>query len=131
MIKQIAVISTIIVLAVTAHYIRLARLTLQAFEPYIADKNQIINHNDSGISLYDREDHLFFTFYQAKTKQVVPLSHVSPIMRQAVVAIEDRHFLNHRGFSPTGISRAAFWNLTANKVVAGGSTITQQLVKNY
>lgn len=130
MLKKIAAIFAIVLLTVIAHHIRLARLTLQAFEPHISNKTHIINYNDSGLSLYDRHDQLFFTFYQAKPKQTVPLSEISPVMRQAVIAIEDRHFLEHFGFSPPGIVRATVWNLTEGKVVAGGSTITQQLVKN-
>ena len=45
--------------------------------------------------------------------------------------IEDRNFDRHWGFSPTGIARAALGNIQSGRVVAGGSTITQQLVKNY
>jgi penicillin-binding protein 1B len=49
----------------------------------------------------------------------------------ALLAIEDRGFYSHHGFSPSGIARAALANLRSAAVVAGGSTITQQLVKNY
>ena len=48
-----------------------------------------------------------------------------------LLAVEDRDFYQHWGFSITGIARAAFSNLRSGHVVAGGSTITQQLVKNY
>lgn len=56
----------------------------------------------------------------------VPLS-----LRQGLLAVEDRDFYQHWGFSIMGISRAALSNLRSGQVVAGGSTITQQLVKNY
>jgi len=49
----------------------------------------------------------------------------------AVLAIEDKNFLEHSGVSYLGILRAAFRNLTGTKYAQGGSTITQQLVKNY
>src|SRR5687768_9019070 len=100
MLKQILAIVGIVILTVAAHYVRLARLTLNAFEPYISDKSHIIHHNDTGISLYDRDNQLFFSFYQAKNKQIIPLNDISPIMRQAAVAIEDHDFLTHHGFSP-------------------------------
>ncbi|GAB5452621.1 MAG: penicillin-binding protein 1B [Halioglobus sp.] len=58
--------------------------------------------------------------------QDVPLS-----MRDGLKAVEDREFETHWGFSVTGIARAALSNLRSGQVVAGGSTITQQLVKNY
>ena len=47
------------------------------------------------------------------------------------MAVEDRDFYQHWGFSITGIARAAWSNLRSGRVVAGGSTISQQLVKNY
>jgi len=50
---------------------------------------------------------------------------------QAVTAIEDDEFLKHRGVSPSGIARAIVRNLLAGRFAQGGSTITQQLVKNY
>ena len=48
-----------------------------------------------------------------------------------LMAVEDRSFYQHWGFSIGGIARAAFNNLRSGQVVSGGSTITQQLVKNY
>ncbi len=55
----------------------------------------------------------------------IPLS-----MIQAVIATEDRHFFDHFGIDITGILRAMVINISAGKVVQGGSTITQQLAKN-
>ena len=51
-------------------------------------------------------------------------------LRQAVMSAEDRQFYTHGGFSVTGIARAA-WNDLSGGSLQGGSTITQQLVKNY
>ena len=49
---------------------------------------------------------------------------------QAVISTEDRRFYSHFGIDPFGILRAARRNLSVGEVVEGGSTITQQLVKN-
>ena len=49
---------------------------------------------------------------------------------RATVAIEDRRFYQHGGVDYVGIARAAWKDVTAGKVVQGGSTITQQLVRN-
>ena len=60
----------------------------------------------------------------------VPLSRISPHLRQAVVAGEDASFFTHEGFDWEGIKDAALYNLEAGKLKRGGSTITQQLAKN-
>lgn len=60
----------------------------------------------------------------------VPLSRISPSLRQAVVAAEDASFFAHEGFDWEGIKEAAKYNLEAGELKRGGSTITQQLAKN-
>jgi penicillin-binding protein 1B len=60
-----------------------------------------------------------------------PLSDIPLYCLQAVTAIEDRDFLEHRGVSATGTMRAILRNLRAGRFAEGGSTITQQLVKNF
>jgi penicillin-binding protein 1A len=60
----------------------------------------------------------------------VPLGRIPASMRVATVAIEDQRFYHHSGVDYEGIVRAAFENLKAGRTVEGGSTITQQLVRN-
>ena len=61
----------------------------------------------------------------------VPISAIAPRMVQAVVAIEDRRFYDHPGVDVIGTTRAVFTNLFGTrKYLSGGSTITQQLVRN-
>ena len=55
---------------------------------------------------------------------------VSPIMRQAIVSVEDRRFYEHNGVDTRGIMRALVQDVRSQGVVEGGSTITQQFVKN-
>ena len=62
---------------------------------------------------------------------LVRLDDVPDTLRLGLLAVEDQRFYTHRGFSLSGIARAALSNLRSGQVVAGGSTITQQLVKNY
>jgi penicillin-binding protein 1B len=62
---------------------------------------------------------------------LVRLDEVPQILAAGIVLVEDRHFFRHFGISIRGISRAAVANLRAGRVVQGGSTITQQLVRNF
>jgi penicillin-binding protein 1A len=65
-----------------------------------------------------------------RNRTPIPLWRVSPWMRKATVAIEDHRFYEHGGVDYEGIARAAWKDLRAGHVVQGGSTITQQLVRN-
>jgi penicillin-binding protein 1B len=56
---------------------------------------------------------------------------VSPLLRNAIKVVEDRRFDEHHGVDPYGILRALWADLRAGRVIQGGSTLTQQLVKNY
>ena len=62
---------------------------------------------------------------------LVRLDDVPQTLSQGLLAVEDRDFYDHWGFSITGIARSAVSNMRSGRIVAGGSTITQQLVKNY
>src|SRR4029079_14516716 len=55
---------------------------------------------------------------------------MSPWMPKATVAIEDRRFYRHGGIDPVGILRALVADVSAGHIVQGGSTITQELVRN-
>lgn len=62
---------------------------------------------------------------------LIKLDQVPPYLVETLVAIEDREFFNHFGVSPKGIARAMWINATAGQLRQGGSTLTQQLVKNF
>ncbi|HTO68703.1 MAG TPA: PBP1A family penicillin-binding protein [Myxococcota bacterium] len=64
-------------------------------------------------------------------RKLVALSDVPPILVEAVIATEDQSFYEHHGILPWRIAGAFVANLRAGKVVQGGSTLTQQLVKNF
>lgn len=66
----------------------------------------------------------------SENRVLVEYDDISPWMKHAIVAIEDRRFWDHRGIDLRGIARAAWADVRRQKVVEGGSTITQQYVKN-
>jgi penicillin-binding protein 1A len=65
-----------------------------------------------------------------ENRVLVESEDIAPIMKHAIVAIEDRRFWEHRGIDLRGIGRALWADLRQQRVVEGGSTITQQFVKN-
>ncbi len=80
--------------------------------------------------VYAADGSLLGSIPAERNRQVVPIASVSAWMPKATVAIEDRRFYTHGGIDPQGIARAVVADARARSVVQGGSTITQQLVRN-
>jgi 1A family penicillin-binding protein len=84
---------------------------------------------DVSTKIYDRNNILLYTIYKDKNRSLVSLNSLNNNVKYATIAAEDAEFYNHPGFSIKGILRAIFKNVRDGKI-EGGSTITQQLVKN-
>jgi penicillin-binding protein 1A len=80
--------------------------------------------------VYAADGSLLGAIPAVRNRQVVSLSRMSPWLPRATVAIEDRRFYEHGGVDAEGIARALWRDVKAGEVVEGGSTITQQLVRN-
>lgn len=104
--------------------------TYNTFAGSLDDKSTLMNRNDTGFVLYDRNGTPFFSFDQGKAKTFVPLSQVPQVTQTALIASEDKTFYSNPGFSVLAITRSAFEDLASRSLSYGGSTITQQLVKN-
>lgn len=79
--------------------------------------------------IYDRNGKLLYNIYDKKNQTFIGLSTVPKYMEQATIAIEDRNYYEHGAVDLRGIARA-FVSTVFHKEVQGGSTLTQQLVKN-
>ncbi len=80
--------------------------------------------------IFDRNGILLYTIYGQKNQTFLPLSKIPKISQEASIAIEDKDFYHHGPIDIRGIARALYVNFFHKSVQQGGSTITQQLVKN-
>ncbi|MGA9159449.1 MAG: transglycosylase domain-containing protein, partial [Actinomycetota bacterium] len=80
--------------------------------------------------IYDREGNQLATLHSTVDRTIIPISDMPLQLQHAVIAVEDKGFYEHPGIDVTGIFRAAWTDLVKHEIVQGGSTITQQLVKN-
>ena len=79
--------------------------------------------------IYDRNDNLLYEIHGDTSRISLSLDKIPDHFIKATLAIEDRNFYSHHGFDLKGIARA-FYNTIVNRKLQGGSTLTQQLVKN-
>ena len=80
--------------------------------------------------IYAADGSLLGVIPAEKNRQPVNYSQISPWLPLATVSIEDKRFWSHGGVDPEGMARALWADVRAGKAVQGGSTITQQLVRN-
>jgi penicillin-binding protein 1A len=88
-----------------------------------------VRQADSSL-VYGANGSLIGVLPAVENRTAVARNAISPWMPAATVAIEDRRFYEHGGVDPVGILRALVADVTAGRVVQGGSTITQELVRN-
>jgi len=81
--------------------------------------------------IYDRTGQiLLYDTAQNVRRTIIPFEDISPYIKNATLAIEDRDFYNHGGVDFTSLARAIIYNIKTMSFSQGGSTITQQVVKN-
>lgn len=92
--------------------------------------NKLVNRDvELSTKIYDREEKLLFDVYKNVDRSLVKIEDIPPDLINATLAAEDSEFFLHRGFDARSILRA-IRNTVLSRYLQGGSTITQQLVKN-
>lgn len=128
-VKFFGLVSTITFFSLVALII----MTVFAFVVYAKDlpSPYKLTSRDASLStkIYDRNGKLLYDIYGDKNRALVKWDKLPPYVKQATIAIEDKEFYQHKGFSPIGIVRSVV-NIFVFRRLEGGSTITQQVVKN-
>lgn len=91
--------------------------------------DKIVRTQGFSTQILDRNGVVLYDVYANQNRQPVVLNDIPVFLRQATISIEDKNFYSHGGFDPVGIARG-FLRIFITGRAAGGSTITQQLVKN-
>jgi penicillin-binding protein 1A len=112
---------TLATVAFTGRQILLTTCSLSDLRPLSLGQNSFL-YTDNGI--------LLGVVPSATNRQPLPLSRMSPWLPEATVAIEDARFWQHGALDYQGIARAFYDDISSGHIVQGGSTLTQQLVRN-
>ncbi|HEU4848680.1 MAG TPA: transglycosylase domain-containing protein, partial [Rubrobacteraceae bacterium] len=106
----------------------------QTYAAVAEDMPQLDDYSSTELAqtsvVYDANGNVVDELYGVQNRYVVPLDGIDPTLRKAVIAIEDHRFYEHRGLDFEAIGRAAVENIRSLSIQEGGSTITQQLIKN-
>lgn len=111
-----------------AVYTAFATAVNQRYESELVTLNDLLPRDS--LRMYDEYGTLIYEAIDQGLQISEPLNAISPTLVNAEIAIEDQTFWTNTGYDITGIVRAALANLSSGRIVAGGSTITQQIIKN-
>ncbi len=104
-------------------------LALLWYSRGLPSPNKVVRRDGFSSRIYDRNGQLLYDVYKDAKRLPVVWDEVPAYLRQATVAVEDKDFYKHKGFDPLTPFRI-IKNLIFNRRLVGGSTLTQQLVKN-
>lgn len=125
--KKILVIAT----PIAAFLVLTPIITYLVLARDISDPERLMNRNNTGVQFVDKNNEVFFSTGSNKSLKRLPLTEISDYAEKALVSSEDKNFYQHGGISVTSLLGALYANLLNRDATAyGGSTLTQQLVKN-
>jgi 1A family penicillin-binding protein len=114
-----------VLVAALASFVAIPLLSLALPSP-----DKIVRREGFSTKILDRNGQVLYDiFVDQRRTPVEDISQIPDYLKQATIAIEDRNFYEHQGFDPTGYARALY-NIVFKRRLQGGSTLTQQLVKN-
>lgn len=122
----VGVLGTTLLTAVVAQQV--GRIPKVAVVPKLPDLK--LDPLDDRTVVFDKDNRAIAFFSRQEDRQVVPLSRIPKALQDAVIGIEDRYFWEHKGVNVRATLRALVANTASGDIEQGGSTITQQLVKN-
>ncbi len=98
----------------------------------LPDPNALLKRDvEQSTKIYDRTgEHLLYEIHGNKNRTLVTIENIPEIVKQATISIEDQQFYKHKGFNPYRVVVGLVWGMITKGRPQGGSTITQQLVKN-
>lgn len=104
--------------------------TYAKYAGFISDPKALLNNQNTGTTILDRNGKTLFQVYGASTRVQVETSDVPKSLINATLAAEDPKFYEQTAISIRGTARAIYKNILHRGAVEGGSTLTQQLIKN-
>lgn len=111
--------------------VALVALMFVYFSFTLPDPNTLLQRTvPESTKIYDRNGELLYEIHGEAKRTLVQLDAISPYVKEATVAVEDKDFYKHNGISVRGIMRSLWADITSGSKQQGGSTITQQFVKN-
>lgn len=106
-------------------------LVIAFFATQVPSPEQLTNRNIAqSTKIYDRNSELLYDIFKNQNRTPVKFTEIPDVLKKATISIEDKDFYKHQGFSVLGIVRSLYELIINRKIEGGGSTLTQQLVKN-
>ncbi|MEJ2441315.1 MAG: transglycosylase domain-containing protein [Patescibacteria group bacterium] len=126
--KRIALLSRYAFIGVIAVLI-ISFVILPIFAFNLPSPDEVVRREGFSTKILDRNGEVLYDIFIDERRTPVPLEDIPDFVKEATIAIEDKNFYEHKGYDPTGYFRAVF-NIIFRGKLQGGSTLTQQLVKN-
>ncbi len=129
--KWLTIIGTAVLIMAIAGTIGVV-VTLAYFSRDLPSPTELTNREVAqSTKIYDRNGKLLYDIYDGEhNRTLLTFDQIPQVVKDATIAAEDKDFYKHQGFSLKGIAVALFKNIMSQSIEGGGSTITQQLVKN-